>query len=104
MRSLRWSNGNETIWQAGSSSREKLHFGYGEGKRGGQIGQPQRTLADLTTDLYRWSQETFPTATAVLTHLPFARVPFIFSVFLLVQALVTQDFESWYLLTDGIIG
>jgi hypothetical protein len=59
-------------------------------KRGGQIRQPQRTLADLTTDLYRWSQKTFPTATAVLIHLPFARVPFIFSMFLLVQALVTR--------------
>jgi hypothetical protein len=59
-------------------------------KRGGQIGQPQITLADLTTDLYRWLQETFPTATAVLTHLPFARVPFIFSMFLLVQALVIR--------------
>jgi len=59
-------------------------------KRGGKIGQPQITLADLTTDLYRWSQKTLPTATAVLTHLPFARVPFIFSVFLLVQAWVTR--------------
>jgi Na+/H+ antiporter NhaD/arsenite permease-like protein len=48
------------------------------------------TLADLITDLYRWSQETFPTAMAVLTHLPFALVPFIFSMFLLVQALVTR--------------
>jgi hypothetical protein len=59
-------------------------------KRGGKIGQPQITLADLTTDLYRWSQETFPTATAVLIQLPFALVPFIFSMFLLVQALVTS--------------
>jgi hypothetical protein len=54
------------------------------------IGPPQITLADLTTNLYRWSQETFPTATAVPTHLSFALVPFIFSMFLLVQALVTR--------------
>ncbi|KAI2614958.1 hypothetical protein GGR54DRAFT_312213 [Hypoxylon sp. NC1633] len=48
------------------------------------------TLVSLVADAYRWSQETFPTATAVLNHLPFALVPFAFSMFVLVQALVTK--------------
>lgn len=55
--------------------------------------RPQRgdaTLVSLVADAYRWSQETFPTATAVLSHLPFALVPFAFSMFVLVQALVTK--------------
>ncbi|KAF2433380.1 hypothetical protein EJ08DRAFT_77057 [Tothia fuscella] len=49
-----------------------------------------RTLASLATDWFVWSQETFPTAAAVATHLPYALVPFAFSMFVLVQALVTK--------------
>jgi Na+/H+ antiporter NhaD/arsenite permease-like protein len=48
------------------------------------------TLASLVQDAYTWLQETFPTATAVLAQLPFALVPFAFSMFVLVQALVTK--------------
>jgi Na+/H+ antiporter NhaD/arsenite permease-like protein len=48
------------------------------------------TLASLVADAYRWSQETFPTVTAVLAHLPFALVPFSFCMFVLVQGLVTK--------------
>ncbi|RFU28513.1 hypothetical protein B7463_g7839, partial [Scytalidium lignicola] len=48
------------------------------------------TLVSLLADAYRWSQETFPTVTAVLAHLPFALVPFALSMFVLVQALVTK--------------
>ncbi|KAL9074306.1 MAG: hypothetical protein Q9157_004428 [Trypethelium eluteriae] len=48
------------------------------------------TLVSLSVDAYRWSQETFPTATTVFTHLPYALVPFAFSMFVLVQALVTK--------------
>ncbi|KAL3418820.1 arsenite efflux transporter [Phlyctema vagabunda] len=48
------------------------------------------TLVSLIADAYRWSQETFPTVTAVVAHLPFALVPFAFSMFVLVQALVTK--------------
>ncbi|KAL9085262.1 MAG: hypothetical protein Q9165_007696 [Trypethelium subeluteriae] len=48
------------------------------------------TLVSLAADAYRWSQETFPTATTVFTHLPYALVPFAFSMFVLVQALVTK--------------
>lgn len=49
-----------------------------------------RTLVSVTEDAYRWCQETFPTVTAVLAHLPFALVPFAFSMFVLVEALVTK--------------
>jgi hypothetical protein len=52
------------------------------------------TLTSLSADAYRWSQETFPTVTAVLAHLPFALVPFAFTMFILVQALVTKGWVS----------
>jgi Na+/H+ antiporter NhaD/arsenite permease-like protein len=48
------------------------------------------TLVSLVTDAYHWLQETFPTATTVTAHLPIALVPFAFSMFVLVQALVTK--------------
>ena len=48
------------------------------------------TLESLIKDGYRWLQETFPTVTAVVAHLPFALVPFALSMFVLVQALVTK--------------
>jgi hypothetical protein len=48
------------------------------------------TLVLLVADAYRWSKETFPTVMTVLAHLPFALVPFAFSMFVLVQALVTR--------------
>lgn len=49
-----------------------------------------RTLVSLFADFYRWCQETFPTVTAVLAHLPYELVPFAFAMFVLVQALVTK--------------
>ncbi|KAI7781655.1 hypothetical protein LA080_014553 [Diaporthe eres] len=52
------------------------------------------TLVSLYKDGYRWSQETFPTVMAVISHLPFALVPFAFSMFVLVQALVTKGWVS----------
>ncbi|KAL6863505.1 hypothetical protein J3F83DRAFT_190997 [Trichoderma novae-zelandiae] len=48
------------------------------------------TLMSLGQDALRWSQETFPTAAAVVLHLPFALVPFAFCMFVLVQGLVTK--------------
>ena len=48
------------------------------------------TLQSKLRHLWRWCQETFPTAAAVLTHLPIALVPFAFCMFVLVQALVTK--------------
>jgi Na+/H+ antiporter NhaD/arsenite permease-like protein len=59
--------------------------------RGDAKAKPSRTtVASLIADGYRYSQETFPTATAVVSHLPFKLVPFAFSMFVLVQALVTK--------------
>lgn len=55
-------------------------------------GQP--TLVSRAADLYRWCQETFPTATAVLAHLPFALIPFAFCMFVLVQALSTKGWVA----------
>jgi hypothetical protein len=49
-----------------------------------------RTLVSLTKDLHRWLQETFPTVTVVVSHMPFPLVPFALSMFVLVQALVTK--------------
>ncbi|KAL2802975.1 hypothetical protein BJX63DRAFT_437348 [Aspergillus granulosus] len=54
----------------------------------GQLQRP--TLESLSMDLYRWLQETFPTVTAVVSHMPFALVPFAFAMFVLVQALATK--------------
>jgi hypothetical protein len=48
------------------------------------------TLVSLVSHAWTWSRETFPTATAVLTHLPLALVPFALAMFVLVQALVTK--------------
>ncbi|KAK4098006.1 putative arsenite transmembrane transporter protein [Parathielavia hyrcaniae] len=56
------------------------------------------TLVSLCRDAFRWSQETFPTATAVIAHLPFALVPFAFSMFVLVQALVTKGWVQVFAL------
>ncbi|KXG52481.1 Arsenical pump membrane protein, ArsB [Penicillium griseofulvum] len=49
-----------------------------------------RTLVSIAANIYRWSQETFPTMTVVVSHMPFALVPFAFTMFILVQALVTK--------------
>lgn len=39
---------------------------------------------------YTWLQETFPTATAVMAHLPWPLIPFALAMFILVQALKTK--------------
>jgi Na+/H+ antiporter NhaD/arsenite permease-like protein len=48
------------------------------------------TVVSLFNEGYRWCQETFPTVTAVLSHLPYALLPFAFSMFVLVEALVSK--------------
>jgi Na+/H+ antiporter NhaD/arsenite permease-like protein len=52
--------------------------------------EEKRTIVSLVEAAYRWSQETFPTVTAVLSHLPYALLPFAFSMFVLVQGLVSR--------------
>ncbi|KAF5665581.1 arsenite efflux transporter [Fusarium heterosporum] len=52
-------------------------------------------------DKHEWLQETFPTVMAVMAHLPFALVPFAFTMFVLVQALVSKGWVNvfaygWY--------
>ncbi|KAJ5546149.1 hypothetical protein N7494_003734 [Penicillium frequentans] len=62
-------------------------------KRGGlnKAGKQQpATLVSISADTYRWMQETFPTVTVVVSHMPFPLVPFALSMFVLVQALVTK--------------
>ncbi|KAJ6005740.1 hypothetical protein N7451_003684 [Penicillium sp. IBT 35674x] len=52
--------------------------------------QQPATLVSISADTYRWMQETFPTVTVVVSHMPFPLVPFALSMFVLVQALVTK--------------
>lgn len=52
------------------------------------------TLSSLVLKRWRWAQETFPTSTTVLAHLPLALVPFAFCMFVLVQALVSRGWIS----------
>ncbi|KAJ5811043.1 hypothetical protein N7447_010559 [Penicillium robsamsonii] len=66
-----------------TTDEEKLGYPYHQNNG-------PRTLMSLAADLYRWSQETFPTMTVVVSHMPFALVPFAFTMFILVQALVTK--------------
>lgn len=63
--------------------------GSGDPKTSSAAKEPA-TLVSMVEDVYRWCQETFPTVTAVLAHLPFALVPFALSMFVLVEALVTK--------------
>jgi Na+/H+ antiporter NhaD/arsenite permease-like protein len=73
------------------SDTEANEKGPSTSPRGDAKKKPSRTtVASLIADGYRYSQETFPTATAVVSHLPFKLVPFAFSMFVLVQALVTK--------------
>lgn len=83
------------------TGEEKLAAGMEEQMKHEVKKQGPQTLVSLIENTYRWSQETFPTATAVLGHLPFALVPFAFSMFVLVQALVTKGWVpvfayGWY--------
>ncbi|KAF8314497.1 hypothetical protein DL93DRAFT_2125688 [Clavulina sp. PMI_390] len=52
------------------------------------------TLYKLWRAIRKYAKETFPTVSAVLEHLPFALVPFAFSMFILVQALVTKGWVN----------
>jgi Na+/H+ antiporter NhaD/arsenite permease-like protein len=56
----------------------------------GRLTSGRSTLVSLLQDAYRGAQETFPAATAVLAHLPVSLVPFTFSMFVLIQALVSN--------------
>jgi len=72
---------------------EKKH-GAAEGGPSDQPARGHTTLVSLVRSSWRWSQDTFPTATAVLGHLPYALIPFAFAMFILVQALVTKGWVA----------
>lgn len=69
------------------------------------------TLSMLAGRLWHWARETFPNASHVLALLPWALIPFAFSMFVLVQALVTKGWvpvfaygwDHWVQLT-GTVG
>lgn len=56
--------------------------------------QGPATLVSVFLKARTWMQETFPTVTAVATHLPVALVPFALAMFVLVQALVTKGWVA----------
>jgi Na+/H+ antiporter NhaD/arsenite permease-like protein len=56
--------------------------------------QRRTTLATLLSRLWRWSQETFPQVSAVLAHLPFSLILFVFPTFILVQSLVSTGWVT----------
>lgn len=89
--------------QTSSQNENRTRSGSGEGigttsseDAGKDLSQSRElvTLEVLARRLYRWSQETFPTVTVVLTHLPWALVPFALCMFVLVQALVTKGWVA----------
>jgi Na+/H+ antiporter NhaD/arsenite permease-like protein len=59
-------------------------------EKGDDAQKEKRTVVSTFEDCKIWAQETFPTVVAVVSHLPFALIPFAFSMFVLVQALVTK--------------
>lgn len=50
----------------------------------------RRSVYGAWRKVRRYTKETFPTVCAVIEHLPFALLPFAFSMFILVQGLVTK--------------
>jgi len=55
-----------------------------------------KTLVAQAEDGYEWCQETFPTVTAVLSHLPYGLIPFAFCMFILVQGLVNKGWVQLF--------
>lgn len=75
---------------AGKETINRKEKDLAVGNRAGSSGGEKPTLVSLISDAWTWSRETFPTASFVLAHLPLALVPFAFTMFVLVQALVTK--------------
>ncbi|RSL49687.1 hypothetical protein CEP54_012301 [Fusarium duplospermum] len=70
-------------------------------RTGSQQEEEQHDLLSYSYKTYASLQETFPTVMAVMSHLPFALVPFAFAMFVLVQALVSTGWVElfsvgWY--------
>jgi hypothetical protein len=76
---------------AASSGEDPEKRGFSE-RISAKAARPREraTVVSLFDECYRWCQETFPTVTAVLSHLPYALLPFAFSMFVLVEALASK--------------
>jgi Na+/H+ antiporter NhaD/arsenite permease-like protein len=77
-----------TAWSGRDEEKQTFSEAFSEGDSRQQ--DPKPTLVSWVKERYQWSQETFPTVTAVLSHLPYALLPFAFSMFILVQGLVSR--------------
>ena len=62
----------------------------GNANPAGEYKPRRRSLYGAWRGVRRYAKETFPTVCAVIEHLPFALLPFAFSMFILVQGLVTK--------------
>ena len=100
-------NNNAIVDSTQPSSRHSTQNSPVEGEAGEKIHRPvvriasspihmaeQATLVSIFENGYRWSQETFPTVMAVISHLPFALVPFGLCMFVLVQGLASRGWIS----------
>lgn len=56
--------------------------------------QPSKSLESVAKRAWKWARATFPTATIVLSLLPYALIPFSLAMFVLVQALVTKGWVA----------
>ncbi|KAL8365587.1 hypothetical protein RB595_004417 [Gaeumannomyces hyphopodioides] len=80
-------------------------------QRQARLGAQPATLVSAARHANMWWRDTFPAASTVLTRLPFALVPFAFSMFILVEALVTKGWvplfaygwDAWVQRT-GVVG
>jgi hypothetical protein len=62
--------------------------GEGHSTHCGGLPRPRSTLASFIAAAQIWAQQTLPTVSIVLVHLPFSMILFAFPMFILVQALV----------------
>lgn len=79
-------------------------------QRRARLGAQPATIVSAARHANTWWRDTFPAASTVLTRLPFALVPFAFSMFILVEALVTRGWvplfaygwDAWVQKTDVV--
>lgn len=92
--SATWASGTDSSAETSSSEQPPPQPTDDERAKTGEdilLKKRERpTLVLLLGDAFWWFQGTFPAVAAVLTHLPWALIPFAFCMFVLVQALVTK--------------
>ncbi|KAL4780093.1 hypothetical protein BJX76DRAFT_364612 [Aspergillus varians] len=89
-RGLGLANVNSLLPNSGSPGDAGLELPMQSSPQHTEHKQRKATLESLAMTTYRWLQETFPTVTAVVSHMPFPLIPFAFAMFILVQALATK--------------